>query len=66
MERFVLTDQKCLSLSRKEKFASLQEDFGEEWEEKLIYTKKGTRQVIIRSATLSQKRETTQLNSGRM
>ena len=52
MERFVLTDQKCLSLSRKEKFASLQEDFGDEWEEKLIYTRNGALASTILNAVL--------------
>ena len=52
MERFVLTDQKCMSLSRKEKFASLQEDFGEDWESKLIYTRKGALASTILNAIL--------------
>ena len=46
MEKFVLSDQKCLNLQRRERAASLAEDFGEEdasaWEEKLLYTKHGT------------------------
>ena len=44
MEKLVLKDQRCLNLSRRERQASLQEDFGEpdKWEEKLVYTKQGS------------------------
>ena len=56
MERFVLSDQRCLTLSRRERAAALQEDFGSPdasyWEERLIYTKHGALASSIINAVL--------------
>ena len=52
MEKFAREDPRVKNRSRQEKLASLEEDFGEDWTDKLLYTKRGELKNDIVNAVL--------------